>query len=255
MITTTEAIILKSMKYRDSSKLLTVYTEAFGRCSLIANGARTLKNKFGSALEPMSCSTLTFYKKQNKDLHTLSSAEPSVRLRNLTESFDRITSGLAVCEIIYTSQTHEEQNPPVYALLKSTLIALNAAEQNEQSLVFWFQVHYASVMGFGLNPSICPTSGETVLPESAEEFVISLADGAPYSAPFARIHTGFRMEPATLHALQQMYEIPLESASKLALTTRQTSQLNDFFALYYQFHLDRSMTDRSRRFMQSVVVW
>jgi DNA repair protein RecO (recombination protein O) len=254
MITTTEAIILKSMKYRDSSKLLTVYTEAFGRCSLIANGARSLKNKFGSALEPMSCSTLTFYKKQNKDLHTLSSAEPSVRMRNLMDSFDRLTSGLAICEIIYTSQTHEEQNPPVYALLKSTLAALNATEHNEQSLVFWFQVKYAAAMGFGLSPSICPASGESVLPESAEEFVLSLADGAPYSTPFVRVHTGFRMESPTLHALQQIYIAPLESASNLAFTTRQTSQLQDFFALYYQFHLDRSLTDRSRRFMQSVVM-
>lgn len=254
MITTTEAIILKSIKYRDSSKLLTVYTEAFGRCSLIANGARTAKNKFGSALEPMSCSILTFYKKQNKDLHTLSAAEPSVRMRNMTESFDRITAGLLMCEIIYTSQTHEEQNPTVYALLKSTLIELNASEKNEQSLVFWFQTQYAAVMGFGLNPNICPASGEVVLPESADDFIISLADGAPYSASFARIHTGFRMEPATLLALQQMCEITLENVTSLALSKRQQSQLNDFFALYYQFHLDRSLTDRSRHFMQSVVV-
>ena len=202
----------------------------------------------------MSCSTLTFYKKQNKDLHTLSAAEPSVRMRNLTESFDRITAGLVMCEIIYTSQIHEEQNPTVYALLKSTLIALNAADGNEQSLVFWFQAHYATVMGFGLNPSICPASGELVLPENADDFVISLADGAPYSTSFARIHTGFRMEPATLLALQQLCEIPLKDAASLALSKRQQSQLNDFFSLYYQFHLDRSLTDRSRHFMQSVVV-
>jgi DNA repair protein RecO (recombination protein O) len=241
------------MKYRDSAKLLTVYTQEFGRCSLIANGARTAKNKFGSTLEPMSCSILTFYKKQNKDLHTLSSAESALRLRNIMESFDRMTAGLAMCEIVYASQTHEEKNLPLYNLLKSSLAALNDSEQNEQSLVFWFQIHYAALLGFALNPTTCPVSGEEVRPNAAKEFVVSLADGAPYSLAFARINSGFRMFPSALSALQTLVETPLNKASNLTFSTHVQSQLSDFFSLYYQFHLDRTLTDRTRRFMQSVV--
>ncbi len=268
MIITTEAIILKSMKYRDSAKLLTAYTEEFGRCSLIANGARSAKNKYGTALEPMACSSLTFYKKQNKDLHTLSGAEASVRLRNISESFDRMTAGLAMCEIIYASQTHEEQNSEVYQLLKSCLVALNTVEDGaEPSLLVWFQIRYAAILGFGLNPCICPASGETVLaqyrPESeaqqhflqeisTQEYLVSLADGAPFNEVYARINTGFRMRPATLHALQTLYAATLETLGQHHLTAQQISQLDDFFALYYQFHLDRSLADKTRRFLQSV---
>lgn len=254
MITTTEAIILKSVKYRDSGKLLTVYTEAFGRCSLIANGARSAKNKFGSALEPMSCSMLTFYKKQNKDLHTLSGAETSVRLRNISESFDRMTAGLAMCETVYASQVHEEQNQDLYELLKSMLIELNNSESNEQSLVLWFQAKYAAQMGFALNPRCCAASGEEVIAEAGKEYVISLADGAPYSEAFARINSGFRMSGASLAAIQNLLEIPLEKVSSFSLTVPQIHQLGDFFALYYQFHLDRNPSDRTRRFLQSVSV-
>ncbi|TAE34193.1 MAG: DNA repair protein RecO [Candidatus Kapaibacterium sp.] len=263
MITSTEAIILKSTKYRDSAKLLTAYTEAFGRCSLIANGARSAKNKYGTALEPMSCSSLTFYKKQNKDLHTLSGAEASVRLRNISESFERMTTGLAMCEIIYASQIHEEQNTDVYQLLKSCLLALNTIEDGaESSLLVWFQIRYASVLGFALNPSICAASGESVLvqylpeaessPHSEKEYIVSLADGAPFSEVYARINTGFRMRSATLHALQTLYATSLENVGQYRLTAQQISQLDDFFALYYQFHLERSLADKTRRFMQSV---
>lgn len=251
MISTTEAIILKSIKYRDSSKLLTVYTAEFGRCSLIANGARKAKNKFGSALEPMSCSTLTFYKRNGKDLHTLSGAETSVPLRNLMESFDRITSGLAICEIVYNTQIHEEQNLALFSLLKNTLLALNMSERNEQTLVLWFQAQYAALLGFQLLPERCAASGEIVQPSDAPTFTISLADGAPYSPAFARVNTGYQMEAGSLAVLQRLVKISPEQSSLLALSERQQSQLTDFFAIYYQFHLDRNVSDRSRRFLQA----
>lgn len=251
MINTTEAIILKSLKYRDSSKILTAYTAEFGRCSLIANGARKAKNKFGSALEPMSCSTLTFYKRNGKDLHTLSGAETSVSLRNLMESFDRITAGLAMCEIIYTTQVHEEQNIAIFTLLKNALIALNASDGNEQTLVLWFQAHYAALLGFRITPETCAASGEAVQPSDAPTFTLSLADGAPYSPAFARLNTGFQVDAGTLAVLQRLMRIPPEQALLLVLSPRQQSQLEDFLTMYYQFHLDRNVSDRSRRFLQA----
>ncbi|MCU0427331.1 MAG: DNA repair protein RecO [Candidatus Kapabacteria bacterium] len=251
MISTTEAIILKSVKYRDSGKLLTVYTAEFGRCSLIANGARKAKNKFGSALEPMSCSTLTFYKRLGKDLHTLSGAETAVPMRNLMDSFDRMTTGLAICETVHSTQTHEEQNLAIFTLLKQSLLALNAGEGNEQTLLAWFQAHYAAQLGFRLAPDFCAASGEAVSPSDAPQFVLSLADGAPYSPAFAQVNTGFRMDAGTLAILQRLLHIPPEQALRIALSERQHTQLSDFLTLYYQFHLDRTVSDRSRRFMQA----
>lgn len=251
MISTTEAIILKSLKYRDSGKLLTVYTAEYGRCSLIANGARKAKNKFGSALEPMSCSALTFYKRTGKDLHTLSGAETAVPLRNLMDSFDRMTAGLAICETVYSTQTHEEQNLAIFHLLKDVLVALNASERNEQTLIAWFQAHYAAFLGFRIAPDFCAASGEAVSPADAPHFLLSLADGAPYSPAFAQVNTGFRMDAGTLAILQRLMHISPEQALLMVLSERQQTQLSDFLAMYYQFHLDRTVSDRSRRFMQA----
>jgi DNA repair protein RecO (recombination protein O) len=271
MIVTTEAIVLKSLKYRDSSKLLTVYTEQFGRCSLVANGARKPKNKFGSALEPMACSSLTFYKHPNKDLHTLSAAETALPLRSLTDSFERLTAGIAMLEAVYTTQHDEEQNPELYTLLKSSLVALNALptdKHTEQTLVLWFQLRLAEVLGFALNPHYCADTGDEILPDAAPEFIISLSDGAPYSPETVRLRGsvksgtggstsvhGFRMEAGTLAVLQRLRELPLASldaVAALVLSARQQQQLGDFFALYYKFHIDRGIASRTRRFMRDV---
>jgi len=63
------------MKFRDTSKIVSLYTRRFGRVSVVAKGARDRKSRFGAALEPMSHVSAVFYKKERSDLHLLSQCD------------------------------------------------------------------------------------------------------------------------------------------------------------------------------------
>lgn len=252
MIISTEAIILKSRKFRDSSKLIVLYSEECGKVSVVANGARRAKNKFGSALEPLSCSSVSLYKYPNKDLHTLSQAEVSVPLRNLGESFERLTVGISILESIINTQLDDEKNLQIYNLLKNSLLALNSAEKNEETLYFVFQVRLAEIMGFALHPSHCPLSQEEVVPMQADEFTLSLADGAPFSPAFGEHRSGFRMDSETLAILQRLVLIPIEKAVEIMLSAQQSAQLQDFLASYFQLHLEKRIAFRTQRFLREL---
>ncbi|MBI5464877.1 MAG: recombination protein O N-terminal domain-containing protein, partial [Ignavibacteriales bacterium] len=43
MIVKTDAVVIKSMKYSDTSKIVALYTKEFGKLSVIAKGARANK--------------------------------------------------------------------------------------------------------------------------------------------------------------------------------------------------------------------
>ena len=75
MLTKTEAIVIRSMKYGDSSKIVTFYTRQFGKLKGIAKAARRSNNKFGSSLEPLSHVMLVVYKKDHRDLHLISQCD------------------------------------------------------------------------------------------------------------------------------------------------------------------------------------
>lgn len=252
MIVSTEAIVLKSRKYRETSKLVTLYTEQFGKCTVVANGARRAKNKFGSALEPTSCSIITLYKSPNKDIHTLSAAETSLPLRAITESFDLVTTGMAMLELIYTSQLDEEHNPDVYSLLRQALCVLNTTPTTPQLLFHAFQAHLAATMGFALNPLYCPESQERVHHNQAQEFVISLADGAPFSPPLARNRAGFRIAPDALATLQLLAALPLDEVASYPLHSATEIQLQDFFTRYLEYHLGKRMFSRTTKFLHDI---
>ena len=74
MIITDSAIILHGRKFSDTSKILHAYTKEHGKISLIAKGVRSAKNTMGSAIEALRCSSMTWYKYPNKDLHLLKSS-------------------------------------------------------------------------------------------------------------------------------------------------------------------------------------
>ena len=78
MLVTTEAIVLRSRKHGETSKIVTLYSREYGKVDVIAKGARDIKSKFGGALEAFAESRIVFYKKDKPEaaLYLLSKAEP-----------------------------------------------------------------------------------------------------------------------------------------------------------------------------------
>ncbi len=72
---TTQATILKTYEYSETSKILRLFTRDQGLCSVIARGARRPRSRFGGLLEPFTDGLAIFYLKEGRELHTLSAFE------------------------------------------------------------------------------------------------------------------------------------------------------------------------------------
>ena len=100
MIVTTEAIVLRRRKQGDTSKILTLYTKAFGKLNVIAKGAREVKSKFGASLETFTHATVVFYRKEHRDLHLLSKAETIESNSQISKSLEKIEQAMAIIELV-----------------------------------------------------------------------------------------------------------------------------------------------------------
>lgn len=148
MICKSPAIILNSRKYSDSSKIISAFTQEFGKLSFIAKGAYSNKSKFGASLEPLSYVELTFYKKHNSDLHILSACDIIQNLKALHKDMQQMSVGLSIAETIYKTQENDHANIEIWNLLLYCLKSINDFRYNsKQSLVF-FWIKLAADMGF-----------------------------------------------------------------------------------------------------------
>src|SRR5215204_6429821 len=70
-LVSTPAVVLSSLRYSETSKIVRLATREFGVQSVIAKGALRPKSRFGAALQLLSEGEAQFVLKENRELHLL----------------------------------------------------------------------------------------------------------------------------------------------------------------------------------------
>ena len=75
MLVSTNAIVLKTIPFKESSLISKIFTENNGKVSIIAKGAWRPKKTIGSILEPMKHIHIQYYYKNNRNIQICKEAE------------------------------------------------------------------------------------------------------------------------------------------------------------------------------------
>lgn len=225
MIVSTEAIVLHSRRYGDSSRIVTLYTRDLGKVSVVAKGARTLKSSFGAALEPLGFIRCTVYHGRNKDLHTLSAAETLATRRRVGGSLDLLRAGLLMCDSLVRTQAPEQPDERVFELLKETLEQLEITEEpHAYSLSLSMRLSLAEIMGFGL-PASPPPPGSVVR--------IDITDGVARRDGEEGLRLSHTVYSHVLTAL---------GCETTEISEQDQMELESFVSLYFSHHLGKRIT-------------
>ena len=98
-ILATDAIVLHSFDYLESSRILRLVTRDGGVRSVLAKGARRSSRRFGSALDLFAQGSAQLYAKPGRDLDTLSGFEVVRSRPALGEDMGRFAGASAIAEL------------------------------------------------------------------------------------------------------------------------------------------------------------
>jgi DNA repair protein RecO (recombination protein O) len=156
----TEAIVLRSIRYGEADRILHLYTPRYGRIGAIAKGARRSRSRFGARLEPFFRVRLVLHEGRG-DLFTVSSVDTiavHAALRDHAATLDAAARAAdAVSRMFETSEPH----PEVFTLLANELGLLCADPSNARpanGLAFRLKLLLAA--GFVPQLASCATCGE-----------------------------------------------------------------------------------------------
>jgi DNA repair protein RecO (recombination protein O) len=178
MIVRTDAVVLKSMKYRETSRIVTLYTRSYGKVSVVAKGARDMKSKFGASLEPMTHISAILYKKPHRELHLLSKTDILGGFRRLHSDFDCMNIGYAVVDLLNSVMHGEEEHPAVFHLLLDTLTALNEGTKNLLNVLYYFEIRLAALLGFEMVLDRCSLCGTVITEGISGRLVFNPTQGS-----------------------------------------------------------------------------
>ena len=161
-LVTTDAVVLHSFRYSETSKIVRLLTRDHGPQSVIAKGAMNPKSKFGARLQSLSEGVASFFLKPARDLHTLQEFDVVIQRPELSRDARRFGASTALAEVVMRFAP-AEAHPEIYELVVEVLERLSASAADEldsQTLAgLW-----TTVAALGFEPSVgqCARCGEPV---------------------------------------------------------------------------------------------
>jgi DNA repair protein RecO (recombination protein O) len=122
----TDAIVLHSMEYLESSRILRLITREGGVQAVIAKGARRPRSKFGAALDLFAQGSAQILVKPGRDLQTLTGFDVERARNALAEDLGRFNGAAAIAEVVLRFG-HDDASPEFYDVVEHALDEVAAA--------------------------------------------------------------------------------------------------------------------------------
>ena len=113
----TPAITLKSRKWGEADRIVTFYTLRFGKVRGVARGARRVKSRFGSALEPFVSSDLNLFEKPNDSLYRVTQADIQESFTKLREDLTLMSGGARLVNLVTALTAEGDPCPLIFDTL------------------------------------------------------------------------------------------------------------------------------------------
>ena len=201
------AVVLRRIRYGDTSLIATLFSEDEGKVSVIAKGALSSKSRRGlaAALEPLNLIEAVFYFKESRSVQTLSAADVLDDAAEAKSSYDGMMAGMRIISAFDRLTQELEPSAELWRILLATRETLKIAEEEKLQIVeTMFRAAMLAALGYMPMTDSCAACGR------------SLSDGAGYSAERGGLlcadcrRGGLKLEASELEYLRSAFAIPGE---------------------------------------------
>jgi DNA repair protein RecO (recombination protein O) len=229
----TEAVILHSRKFSESSKIIVLFTRTTGRVSVLVKGGRKGTKKFPGGLETLNWVELQFYHRPGRELHNFKSSDLIQGFPHLRTDLSRTYTALSLAETILRVTMPEDENPHLLDDLTETFAALDSIESNPWTLRWRALLHIARHLGFSLDLRSCVGCGA-----GNDITAFDLPGGG-----FLCRHCG-EDRPHTIKAGAEMWgalrfldRCPPAAAPRMTVTPAVGMEIEALFSRFFRFHV------------------
>ena len=156
----TEAFILRSIPFKETSKIVRLYTRDQGKIAAIARGASRPKSDFRGLLDPLNYMEVIIYFKESREVQTLGEVELIKSFMQNSQDIDGLYYASAVLEALDKFIDGTEDNQLVFQLTKEVLTEIDSHESMAQALLVYYLLQLSGIMGYSINLDKCSLCGK-----------------------------------------------------------------------------------------------
>jgi len=159
MLHRTEGIVLKNTPYGEADLLVTFLTKDFGLINTFAKSPRKVKSRFGSSLEPLTYSRISFWAKEHTSLPRLTQSDIIKPFQELRENFSCFLRLSEIAELTCNFLPEGEANIRVFFLLKEIMEMMQSSCSALNTLVY--KIKFLELTGYAPRLKGCARCGRS----------------------------------------------------------------------------------------------
>lgn len=210
MLNKWEGIVIRTIPYGESHKIVTLLTKEAGKVTAMARGAKKPRSKLAAITQPFMHGS--FLVRQGRGMGTLSQGEQIESMRFIREDLEATAYASYIVEMIDRLTEDDDQMSGLYGLLYDALRAIN--EQYDPEAIALF-VEWKMLRVGGIHP---------ILHECAHchatdgEFAFSFREiGFLCHRCFAIDPYAVKLTPTQLKLIRTFYTVPIHQVGNLSL--------------------------------------
>ncbi len=232
MYKTLRGLVLREVKYKESSKMLTVLTEE-GKLSCEGRGAMRKGSKIAGAAQQLTWSELTLF--ENRGRYTLTEASVLEDFSALREDFSDFALGVYFAELLEAVSDEEYPNPALLTLGLNALYALSRKLYGAEHIKACFELRLCSLAGFAPELTACAVCGE----QNIERPRLNLRGGVLHCAECACEGRSVQLCAASLAAMRHVVHADAKKMYSFTLDEPSTARFHYAAEEFTLCQLDR----------------
>ena len=152
MIYSTKGIVLRTIKYGETSVIASIFTEMFGIQSYMVNGVRTSgKTAKAHFFQPSSLLDLEVYHNELKNLQRIKDLKWSVLYKNILSDVTKNAVALYMVELLQKCLKQPEANTDLFHFCEDAFLQLDVSDDEiTANFPVYFSLQLAPFLGFRL---------------------------------------------------------------------------------------------------------
>lgn len=244
MIQKSSAVVLKTIEFKESSLIATLFTKKHGKIAVIAKGARRPKNKFAAFLVPGQVLEVIYYMKGSRSVQTLSDVSYSLSLSDLRYDVEKMAISTITMELVSQLIHENEVNEPVFDFLISFLPWLNKRVNVSKIIIPYVQIRLAQLLGIGLQSNINRS-------DDVMNGYINIQTGELSDEPSGS--EAVTLTPKQFEFVKQALHSAKSTIFDISLTSNELNDLIEYLDKYFRYHIEGIKPRKSDKIFDQLI--
>lgn len=231
-----KAVILKSINYSDTQKIIQVFSKEEGFLSFIT--PISVFRKRNNGMINMQLMEIEFFRNEKSDLHKIKSISPFINTSNIYFDIYKMNIVLLWSEILTAILKKEQKNEDLFEFIVKSVDYLNTSSGDYANFNLFFLYRLATFAGYKIDTT-----------NYSEGSVFNPHDGG-FHRPEDK--NGSISGPNTAKIICELCTCQLESLKNILLNRQSRMILLDIILFYLGLHLNIDLNTKTIRVIREV---